>query len=125
MCGCHSLQCAGDLLFTSVLAGQYRVGSSELRIHVGIGCGRISGLHVGGGQGRYALTLGSERVCPVDFLCRLEYLIAGEPIDKQLKSCEAQAQAGQCVISPQCYELVKLHFEGEVCFVAFFQEDVS
>lgn len=40
------------------------IGDYKLNLHIGIGAGKIAGMHVGGTQGR------------------LEFLIAGDPIDQ-------------------------------------------
>ncbi len=40
------------------------IGDFKLNLHIGIGAGKIAGMHVGGTQGR------------------LEFLIAGDPIDQ-------------------------------------------
>jgi hypothetical protein len=46
--------------------GNYDTGISgfKLRLHAGIGAGKVAGIHVGGAQGR------------------LEFFIAGDPIDQ-------------------------------------------
>jgi len=74
--------------------GRYPVGDAELRLHIGMGAGKLHGIHVGGAQGR------------------LEFFVAGNPID-QYVSAEEQALPGQVFISPECHKLVREHALGE------------
>lgn len=63
-------------------------------LHIGVGCGQISILQVGG------------ETPPETHVRRLEYLIAGPPLE-QIKVAEPLAQIGQTCLSPQAWEYVK------------------
>jgi class 3 adenylate cyclase len=80
--------------------GRYQVGEAVLQLHVGMGAGKVTGIHVGGVQGR------------------LEFFIAGHPIE-QLSSCEEQALPGQVFISPELHKIVKKHAIGEYVLTNF------
>jgi class 3 adenylate cyclase len=86
-----SAQCA---LALQKKLGSYTVGSTTLRLHIGMGAGSITGIHVGGVQGR------------------LEFFIAGDPI-RQVSECEVAAQPGEIFISPELYSILKKHAIGE------------
>lgn len=86
--------------------GRYDVGSTQLRIHIGVGAGQIAGIHVGGIRGRN------------------EFFIAGKPLD-QVGSCEAQAEPGEVFISPECQLIIDHHFVGQQIGANFKLEDVD
>lgn len=74
--------------------GHYVVGNTELRIHIGVGAGKVAGIHVGGVKGRH------------------EFFVAGHPME-QVGSCEAQAEPGEIFVSPECQSIIEHHFVGE------------
>eukprot|EP01125_Pyxidicula_operculata_P011726 TRINITY_DN3840_c0_g1_i1.p1 TRINITY_DN3840_c0_g1~~TRINITY_DN3840_c0_g1_i1.p1 ORF type:complete len:2470 (+),score=543.28 TRINITY_DN3840_c0_g1_i1:39-7448(+) len=82
------LACESALKMQEQLKG-YTAEGCLLTLHSGIGAGGISGLHVGGVNGR------------------LEYLIAGEPLE-QVSECEKRAQPGQVYISHDAWQNVRL-----------------
>jgi class 3 adenylate cyclase len=66
---------------------EFKVSEEVLTLHVGIGAGMISGIHVGG--------VGA----------RIEFLIAGEPLN-QVSECERLAQPGEVYISRQAAKYI-------------------
>eukprot|EP00002_Diphylleia_rotans_P011810 TRINITY_DN2323_c0_g1_i6.p1 TRINITY_DN2323_c0_g1~~TRINITY_DN2323_c0_g1_i6.p1 ORF type:complete len:1746 (-),score=294.17 TRINITY_DN2323_c0_g1_i6:498-5735(-) len=65
----------------------------EMSLHVGVGCGKVSALHVGGWQGQW------------------EFFIMGNPL-AQISVAEGQAKTGEVVISKEAWQLVKGHCVG-------------
>ena len=63
------------------------IGDIELRIKIGIGCGEVVAMEVGGLLGRW------------------EYVIAGAPIE-QAALCESQAAPGDVLLSPEAQEVI-------------------
>ena len=63
------------------------IGDIELRIKIGIGCGEVVAMEVGGLLGRW------------------EYVIAGAPIE-QAALCESQAAPGEILLSPEAEEVI-------------------
>ena len=63
------------------------IGDIELRIKIGIGCGEVVAMEVGGLLGRW------------------EYVIAGAPIE-QAALCESQAAPGDILLSPEAQEVI-------------------
>lgn len=59
-----------------------------LSLHMAIGCGRLTGVHVGGAHNR------------------MEFILAGQPMD-QISIAESMAAKDETCISPEVYELVK------------------
>lgn len=66
--------------------------TSRLGLHIGVGVSKITGNHVGG------------------ILNRWEYYISGDALT-QMSVAEAASQAGQVVISPECYAHINLSCE--------------
>ena len=66
----------------------------RLYLHIGVGCGEISILQVGG------------VVPPETHIGRIEYLISGAPLE-QISIAEPLAKNGETCLSPQAWELVK------------------
>lgn len=66
----------------------------RLCLHIGVGCGEISILQVGG------------VVPPETHIGRIEYLISGAPLE-QISIAEPLAKNGETCLSPQAWELVK------------------
>lgn len=60
----------------------------KLRLHIGIGAGPVSGIHVGGTNNR------------------VEFFISGEVLE-QVSACEKQASPGEAYLSPYAYSLVE------------------
>eukprot|EP01125_Pyxidicula_operculata_P003722 TRINITY_DN1498_c1_g1_i1.p1 TRINITY_DN1498_c1_g1~~TRINITY_DN1498_c1_g1_i1.p1 ORF type:complete len:1676 (-),score=371.59 TRINITY_DN1498_c1_g1_i1:567-5594(-) len=77
-------QCALEML--SYL-GRYEAGGNELTLHIGIGAGHVTGVHVGGVNDR------------------IEFILAGEPLD-QVAACEKAAASGEVYISHYAASLV-------------------
>jgi len=77
------------------------VDGVRLCLHIGVGCGEITILQVGG------------VVPPETHVPRMEYLISGEPLE-QISVAEPLAKNGQTCLSPQAWDLVKdCVIEGE------------
>jgi class 3 adenylate cyclase len=74
------------------LTVNYVIESCQLKLHIGIGAGRIAALHVGG------------------VADRREFMIAGEPLD-QVGSCEKQAEPGEVYISSAARVLIASHIK--------------
>lgn len=70
------------------------VDGVTLCLHIGLGCGDISILQVGG------------VVPPETHIARIEYLISGAPLE-QISIAEPLAKNGETCLSPQAWELVK------------------
>jgi class 3 adenylate cyclase len=70
------------------------VDDVRLCLHIGVGCGEITILQVGG------------VVPPETHVPRLEYLIAGPPLE-QISVAEPLAKNGETCLSPQAWDLVK------------------
>jgi len=70
------------------------VGNVKLCLHIGVGCGEVSILQVGG------------VVPPETKVGRCEYFIAGPPIE-QISIAEPLAKTGETCLSPQAWDLVK------------------
>jgi len=70
------------------------VDEVKLCLHIGVGCGDISILQVGG------------VVPPETHIARIEYLISGAPLE-QISIAEPLAKNGETCLSPQAWELVK------------------
>ncbi|CAJ1351668.1 unnamed protein product [Effrenium voratum] len=74
----------------------FETGVDDVRLclHIGVGCGEISILQVGG------------VVPPETHIPRIEYLISGAPLE-QISIAEPLAKNGETCLSPQAWELVK------------------
>jgi len=74
----------------------FNTGVDDVRLclHIGVGCGEISILQVGG------------VVPPETHVPRLEYLISGAPLE-QISVAEPLAKNGETCLSPQAWDLVK------------------
>ncbi|CAE7199518.1 ADCY10 [Symbiodinium natans] len=74
----------------------FETGVDDVRLclHIGVGCGEISILQVGG------------IVPPETHIPRIEYLISGAPLE-QISIAEPLAKNGETCLSPQAWELVK------------------
>mmetsp|Transcript_46581 Transcript_46581/g.120581 ORF Transcript_46581/g.120581 Transcript_46581/m.120581 type:complete len:1065 (+) Transcript_46581:85-3279(+) len=70
------------------------VDDVKLCLHIGVGCGEISILQVGG------------ITPPETHVARTEYLISGAPLE-QISIAEPLASNGETCLSPQAWELVK------------------
>eukprot|EP01127_Copromyxa_protea_P016779 TRINITY_DN5057_c0_g1_i1.p1 TRINITY_DN5057_c0_g1~~TRINITY_DN5057_c0_g1_i1.p1 ORF type:complete len:1540 (-),score=346.83 TRINITY_DN5057_c0_g1_i1:24-3995(-) len=68
----------------------YKVPEGVLKVHAGLGVGKLTGLHVGGLDDR------------------IEYMIAGEALD-QMSICEKLAAPGEVYISGNCWKLIYEH----------------
>ncbi|EGG14423.1 guanylyl cyclase [Cavenderia fasciculata] len=66
----------------------FPVPGGFLTLHIGIGCGDLTGLYVGGVNQK------------------VEFLIAGEALH-EAASCEKEAESGEIYISQACYDAVK------------------
>ncbi|GAM22380.1 hypothetical protein SAMD00019534_055550 [Acytostelium subglobosum LB1] len=66
----------------------FPVPGGFLTLHIGVGCGKVSGLYVGGESSK------------------VEFLIAGEAL-VQATLCEKEADAGEIYISQSCLDYVK------------------
>eukprot|EP00002_Diphylleia_rotans_P027014 TRINITY_DN5405_c0_g1_i1.p1 TRINITY_DN5405_c0_g1~~TRINITY_DN5405_c0_g1_i1.p1 ORF type:complete len:2405 (+),score=475.09 TRINITY_DN5405_c0_g1_i1:72-7286(+) len=65
----------------------------EMSLHVGVGCGKVSALHVGGWKGQW------------------EFFIMGTPL-AQISIAEGQAKTGEVVVSKEAWNLIKGHCAG-------------
>eukprot|EP00930_Biecheleria_cincta_P063811 TRINITY_DN4933_c0_g2_i1.p1 TRINITY_DN4933_c0_g2~~TRINITY_DN4933_c0_g2_i1.p1 ORF type:complete len:1042 (-),score=195.94 TRINITY_DN4933_c0_g2_i1:241-3366(-) len=74
----------------------FETGVDDVRLclHIGVGCGDIQILQVGG------------VVPPETHVARMEYLISGSPLE-QISIAEPLAKNGETCLSPQAWELVK------------------
>lgn len=70
------------------------VDGVRLCLHIGVGCGTVTFLQVGGA------------VPPETHVPRFEYIIAGNPIE-QISVAEPLAKNGETCLSPQAWEFVK------------------
>ena len=73
--------------------GKYQAANTELRLHMGIGAGKLQEFYIGGLNGRW------------------EYLVAGEPI-AQVGLAETAAGIGEVCLSLTAWELIKDQFVG-------------
>jgi len=73
--------------------GKYQAANTELRLHMGIGAGKLQEFYIGGLNGRW------------------EYLVAGEPI-AQVGLAETAAGIGEVCVSLTAWELIKDLFLG-------------
>ena len=73
--------------------GKYQAANTELRLHMGIGAGKLQEFYIGGLNGRW------------------EYLVAGEPI-AQVGLAETAAGIGEVCVSLTAWELIKDQFVG-------------
>ena len=73
--------------------GKYQAANTELRLHMGIGAGKLQEFYIGGLNGRW------------------EYLVAGEPI-AQVGLAETAAGIGEVCVSLTAWELIKDQFLG-------------
>jgi len=84
----HAAQCG--------LAAQARLHNYEaaegvrLSLHIGLGAGTVSAMHIGGVYGRWQL------------------LLSGAPL-AQVSAAERQAEPGQVILSPEAWELASAH----------------
>eukprot|EP00440_Ansanella_granifera_P071923 gb/GFBE01078051.1/.p1 GENE.gb/GFBE01078051.1/~~gb/GFBE01078051.1/.p1 ORF type:complete len:1043 (+),score=304.23 gb/GFBE01078051.1/:1-3129(+) len=74
----------------------FETGVDDVRLclHIGVGCGEITILQVGG------------IVPPETHVPRIEYLISGAPLE-QISIAEPLAKNGETCLSPQAWELIK------------------
>jgi len=86
----RAVQCSLELheKLDKFLAFEDEGEAIELRLHVGIGCGRLSVVHMGG------------------VLSRWEYVVCGPPID-QVSIAEPAAESNETCISPSAWNYVK------------------
>lgn len=86
----RAAQCSLELLNR---LGDYAAADIRLTLHIGLSAGDITGLWIGGVQGR------------------CEFAIAGEPI-REMAQATVVASAGEVCISPQGWELISDRFSG-------------
>ena len=77
-----------------------------LKLHIGIGAGKLNALHVGGVDGNW------------------EFLVIGDPL-RQLETAVHSSQSGQVVVSSFCWQLVKDKCEGKPLFSSPSQTTAS
>eukprot|EP01133_Synstelium_polycarpum_P006580 gene6580-7636_t len=75
----------------------FPVPGGFLTLHIGIGCGNISGLYVGGAEQKVDGGSTSQKV---------EFLIAGDAL-QQATLCEKEAESGEIYISPATLDVVR------------------
>jgi len=81
----RAIQC---MLEVQEKCGQYLADSVSLTLHIGISCGDVYGLHVGGEQNEW------------------EFLVAGTPF-RDLGSAVDAGTAGDVIVSARAWALVK------------------
>ena len=87
----HACQCAQELMEE---LNDYTVPNTGcmLRMHIGIGAGEVTGIHIGGEMS----STGNQRI---------EFFISGSVLD-QVTSCEKEAGAGEIYVSAIAWLLV-------------------
>ena len=88
LCTQRAAACAVEQLSGAKKLHMWDTGEGvKLALHIGMGAGRVIGLDLGNPY-------------------RREYVVAGDPL-RQLSEAEGRASAGECVVSPECWELIK------------------
>jgi predicted ATPase/class 3 adenylate cyclase len=88
-----TLQAAQSSLELVQEKGDYEVAGVRLMVHIGMAAGTITGLRVGGGQGRW------------------EFAIAGTPI-KEMAQALTVAQGGEVCLAPSAWKLLRDRVDG-------------
>ncbi|MEB3336857.1 MAG: adenylate/guanylate cyclase domain-containing protein [Leptolyngbyaceae bacterium] len=88
----HAAQCS---LAIMTELHHYQAADMRFSLHIGMGAGDITGLHVGGVQNRW------------------EFLVAGQPL-LQMASAAAQAKSGEVCISAESWALIQARCTGTV-----------
>ena len=91
--------CMCSLRIHEVMAGYLAIDDPDpsqrvyLSLHMGVGCGKLTAVHVGG------------------IFKRWEYILSGPPMT-QIAIAEPLAHSGQTCVSPEAWEIAQQSFEG-------------